>query len=184
MAEDLETADAAALAIDPALMADLRTDHAGETGAVAIYRGVLAVSRDAEVIAFAREHMATEQSHLALMDRLVPPPHRSRLLVLWRLAGFITGALPAFFGARAVFITVDAVERFVDRHLTEQIELLEARNPAHPLLPPLRQCRDDEIRHRDEAAARHGGAVPLAGRVWGRLIEAGSVAAVALARRI
>lgn len=29
------------------LVADLRSDHAGETGAVVIYRGILAVTRDA-----------------------------------------------------------------------------------------------------------------------------------------
>ncbi|MGF1453868.1 MAG: demethoxyubiquinone hydroxylase family protein [Alphaproteobacteria bacterium] len=173
-----------ALEIDWEMMADLRTDHAGETGAVAIYRGVLAVSRDPEVVAFAREHMATERSHLALMERLVPPSRRSRFLPLWRLAGFMTGALPALFGPRAVFITVEAVERFVDRHLSEQIEALEARDPAHPLIASLRACRDDELRHLEEAAARHGGAVPLAGRMWGALIEAGSRVAVALARRI
>lgn len=33
------------LPIDRALMRDLRSDHAGEVGAVQIYRGILAVSR-------------------------------------------------------------------------------------------------------------------------------------------
>jgi hypothetical protein len=31
----------------PGLLGDLRSDHAGETGAVAIYLGILAISRDA-----------------------------------------------------------------------------------------------------------------------------------------
>ena len=50
------------------LLADLRTDHAGETGAVMIYRGILAVTRDAAVKAFAQAHLATEASHLATVE--------------------------------------------------------------------------------------------------------------------
>ena len=32
------------------IIPDLRTDHAGETGAVSIYKGILLVSKDKEVI--------------------------------------------------------------------------------------------------------------------------------------
>ncbi|MBC7446006.1 MAG: demethoxyubiquinone hydroxylase family protein, partial [Polaromonas sp.] len=42
------------------LVADLRSDHAGETGAVWIYRGMLCVTRDAAVRTFATHHLATE----------------------------------------------------------------------------------------------------------------------------
>ena len=42
-----------------ALLADLRTDHAGESGAVMIYRGILAVTRDAGLRHFAQAHLAT-----------------------------------------------------------------------------------------------------------------------------
>ena len=47
------------------LRRDLRSDHAGEFGAVAIYTGVLAVARDPGVRAFALRHQATEADHLA-----------------------------------------------------------------------------------------------------------------------
>lgn len=43
---------------------DLRSDHAGELGAVWIYRGVLAVSTNSGVREFASRHRVTEQSHL------------------------------------------------------------------------------------------------------------------------
>ena len=46
------------------VLADLRTDHAGETGAVFIYLGILQFTRNSALRVFAEHHMATEQSHL------------------------------------------------------------------------------------------------------------------------
>ena len=47
-------------ALPGSVLADLRTDHAGETGAVCIYQGILKFTRDPELQAFAQLHMATE----------------------------------------------------------------------------------------------------------------------------
>ena len=101
----------------------LRSDHAGETGAVFIYKGILAVSRDTSVRAFANRHLETERRHLQVMERMLAAKDRSRLLTAWRLAGWVTGALPALFGAAAVYRTIDAMESFVDRHYAEQMHI-------------------------------------------------------------
>lgn len=50
------------------VFADLRTDHAGEVGAVCIYKGVLKFARDPILRAFAEHHLATEQKHLRLIS--------------------------------------------------------------------------------------------------------------------
>jgi demethoxyubiquinone hydroxylase (CLK1/Coq7/Cat5 family) len=171
------------------LPGDLRSDHAGETGAVQIYRGILAVSRDPAVRAFAEHHLVTEQRHLAVIEALVPAVPRSRLLPLWRPAGWVTGALPALLGPGAVYATIAAVETFVDRHYAEQLEAIDAvlADRPDPELAALRDtlatCRDDELRHRDEALAA-GPARGAVARAWGGLVGAGSAAAVALARRV
>ena len=60
--------------------------------------------------------MQTEQRHLATVETLVPHPSRSRLLAVWRAAGFVTGALPSLVGRNAVYSTIEAVETFVDIH--------------------------------------------------------------------
>ena len=83
------------------VLADLRTDHAGELGAVCIYQGVLRFARDPALQAFAQHHLNTEQKHLRLIEAWLPKAHYSRLLPVWRLAGLLTGALPALFGTRA-----------------------------------------------------------------------------------
>jgi ubiquinone biosynthesis monooxygenase Coq7 len=167
------------------LRRDLRSDHAGESGAVEIYRGILAVSRSGAVRAFAEEHLETESRHLRLMDDLVPPAQRSRLTWLWRLAGWITGAVPALFGPRAVFRTIDAVETFVDGHYAGQLAALSDAGPEYAgLRTTLAACREDEIHHRDDAR-RHAGEEPgVVGRAWSWLVNAGSHAGVAVARRI
>jgi len=182
------------------LWQELRTDHAGETGAVMIYRGVLAVSRDPAVRAFAQHHMETELRHLALIEQVVTPRWRSRLLPIWRVSGWLTGAVPACFGPRSVHATIQAVETFVDRHYAAQVALIDARlqQPARdtaagahaaeglPDLQALRalleQCRRDEVSHRDDAAARWDGRGGRLLRAWQWIVGRGSEAAVKVCR--
>ncbi len=165
------------------MLSCLRSDHAGETGAVYIYRGILAVTRLARLREFAREHQATEERHLELMNQVVPPRQRSRLLPVWRLAGWLTGALPALFGAQAVYRTIDAVESFVDQHYLVQIEKLQERPGDLALRQMLESCRADELQHRDEARS-HLSSAGLIGRIWVAIVGLGSRAGVYLARRV
>jgi ubiquinone biosynthesis monooxygenase Coq7 len=170
--------------VPASLWPELRSDHAGEAGAVEIYRGILAVSRDPGVRQFAQHHLRTESRHLELMEGLVPPSRRSRLLPLWRLAGRITGALPALCGPAAVYRTIAAVEEFVDRHYADQVRQLAGR-PAHrDLRALLEACRADEAAHRDDALGRTAGRPSVVARIWARLVGVGSAVGVALARRV
>lgn len=168
------------------LLRELRSDHAGETGAVFIYRGIAAVAAwrgDAELIQFAQQHGQTEAEHLRLIEAWLPAPQRSRLLGSWRLAGWLTGALPALLGRRAVYGTIAAVETFVDQHYQQQIDHLQQHGGPDGLLPLLLRCQADECHHRDEAAAL-AGQVPWLLRVWCAVVGSGSAAAVVLARRV
>lgn len=172
------------LAIPPDMVGDLRSDHAGESGAVWIYHGVVAVARDAGVCEFARRHRATEQRHLDLIEQLLPAPQRSRLLVPWRAAGFLTGALPALFGPRAVYATIAAVEAFVDRHYQQQIDRLADRPEHADLRSLLQECQADECEHRDEALSHRAAPPGPVLRAWCALVGAGSAGAVRIARRL
>ena len=166
------------------LIGELRSDHAGETGAVMIYRGILAISRDPGVRQFSARHKATEQGHLDLLEALLPPAQRSRLLPIWRVAGWLTGAIPALFGPRAVYATIDAVETFVDHHYQHQIDRHDAEGIFPDIRALLEHCRLEEVHHRDEARDL-GDAPPGAVlRAWAWLVGAGSSAAVSAARRI
>lgn len=188
--------------ISQRLLRELRTDHAGETGAVMIYRGVLAVSRDPALREFAQHHLDTERRHLALIEAVVPTRWRSRLLPLWRLSGWLTGALPACLGPRPVYATIQAVETFVDRHYAQQVALVDemlgcaaaqacAGGPEAQALADLRAlralleaCRQDEVAHRDDAAMRWDGRAAGLLRLWRWIVGAGSDLAVRLCRRL
>ncbi len=164
------------------LIADLRSDHAGETGAVMIYRGLLATCRDKQVRAFAGRHLATEKSHLQLVENWLPKPHRTRLLPLWRLLGWMTGALPGIIGPVWVYQTIAAVETFVDEHYQAQLDKLDPAGPHSALRDVLASCQADEVAHRDEAkAASTEPPGPLL-RGWCRLVAKGSALAVAASR--
>ena len=168
----------------PGLVGDLRSDHAGETGAVAIYLGILAVSRDPQIRHFARAHLATEREHLARLDALLPLNQRSVLLPLWRVAGWLTGSVPALFGPSAVYATIDAVETFVDRHYEEQVRKLPDHGPGGALRALLIACQADEVEHRDEARAAGAAATGRLTQTWQWLVGTGSALAVMAARRV
>lgn len=165
---------------------ELRSDHAGETGAVYIYRGIAFAARlrnDSELLLFAQQHGETEAEHLALIETWLPPSRRSRLLIPWRVAGWLTGALPGLISRRAVYATIVAVETFVDKHYQQQIDYLNLHEGDDGLRALLLRCQADECQHRDEAAALAGATKTWAIRAWCAVVEAGSAGAVALARR-
>ena len=179
-----KAANAAQHSLPAWLVADLRSDHAGEMGAVMIYRGILAVSRDAKVRAFAQHHLATEEIHLQRITALLAEEQYTRLLPLWRLMGWLTGALPALLGANSVFATIDAVETFVDQHYQDQLNRIDPDGKFGDIRLTLAQCQADEIAHRDEA---RGLATPVRGpllSLWALVVKSGSAAAVWAARQI
>ncbi len=181
----LGVAMARAKVLPAEVVADLRTDHAGETGAICIYRGVLQFARDPALRAFAQRHLATEQTHLQQIEGWLPKANRSRLLPVWRLAGWLTGALPALAGPHAVYATIETVEQFVDQHYEEQVRRLEAHPELRSLRLTLIECQGDEVAHRNEAAAARGpdkASVLL--RAWCWLVSVGSKQAVGVCRHI
>jgi ubiquinone biosynthesis monooxygenase Coq7 len=169
------------------LQRELRSDHAGELGAVFIYRGMMQIAKlkkDKELVAFAVAHGETEAKHLAAIEQWLPAPQRSMLLVPWRIAGWLTGALPALFGSHAAYATVNAVEIFVDQHYQQQIDHIELNGGDVDLLALLKECQADERHHRNEAASLAGNPSHFLIRAWCWLVGTGSAGAVVLARRI
>ena len=69
------------------LKAFLRSDHAGEVGAVYIYKGILKIATDSELVSFSKRHLVTEESHLRKIEAVLPKKDRSKLVGLWKIAG-------------------------------------------------------------------------------------------------
>ena len=164
---------------------ELRSDHAGETGAVFIYKGIACIAKltkDTVLLELANHHGATESEHLRLIESILPEKMRSKLLVLWRLAGWLIGALPALFGRKAVFATIAAVETFVEKHYQAQIDHIETYGAPYGLLGLLRKCQADEIAHKIEAIASVSKDQNFILNLWCSIVGWGSSSAVVVAR--
>jgi ubiquinone biosynthesis monooxygenase Coq7 len=144
------------IAFPPDMLPDLRSDHAGESGAVTIYRTILKVNGDPGLKEFAERHLSSEIRHLDELAVLVSETDRSRLVFLWRIGGAVLTRITAFFGPRWVYGVVAAVEDGVDRHYQLQLDKLAERPEYRDLAGLLESFRQEEIIHRDEAAARCG----------------------------
>lgn len=165
----------------------LRVDHAGELGAVHIYRGqqaVLGKARGHERVAAQLGEMEGHEAvHLARFDALLNE-HKVRptlMAPLWRAAGFALGAGTALLGDKAAHACTEAVETVIEAHYAGQIAELADRDPA--LAAELTKFRDEELAHRDialEEGAREAPAYPLLAAV----IRAGCKAAIKISEKV
>ncbi len=165
----------------------LRVDHAGELGAVHIYRGqraVLGAAKGHERIAGQLAEMEDhEAAHLARFDQLLND-HQVRptlMTPLWRLAGFALGAGTALLGDKAAHACTAAVETVIEEHYAQQIAELSERDPA--LAAELSQFRDEELAHRDQAfqeGARETPGYP----VLAAIIRAGCRTAIKISEKL
>ena len=167
------------------IVPDLRTDHAGETGAVFIYKGILLLSKDKEIIEFANNHLLTEKKHLELIETILPNDEKSKLLFLWRFLGLLTGLIPALVGKKFIYATIFFVESFVEKHYNEQIIKLKKKNKIKymELIKLLEKLKNDEISHKEDSLKRFG-KLSLLLRIWGNIVEIGSRTAVSISYKI
>jgi ubiquinone biosynthesis monooxygenase Coq7 len=165
----------------------LRVDHAGEFGAVQIYRGQLAVFGAAPsrrgISETLREMEAGEAAHLEAFDRLLRERsvRPTAFSPLWRAAGYGLGVATALMGEKAAMAATEAVEDVIERHYAEQALELDATEPK--LAEMVREFREDELDHKQTAEA--AGAEDAPGyRVLKALISAGCRMAIKLSEKI
>jgi 3-demethoxyubiquinol 3-hydroxylase len=165
----------------------IRVDHAGEYGAVQIYRGQRAVfdriegkSHAARLIA---EMEAGEQEHLKTFDRLIAERGvRPTLMApVWRVAGFGLGAVTALLGEQAAHACTEAVEEVIEEHYGRQSD--ELQGVDNELKHVVDTFRAEEIAHKETAigqGARHAPGYPVLSAV----IKFGCRAAIRISEKI
>lgn len=131
----------------------LKVDHAGEQGAICVYRaqwvvaGLTAPSMREQLADF----LAHEKRHrsifgAALMQRGLP---RCRSYVLVSAGGYVLGTLTALMGRKAIATTTVAIESVVLRHLADQRTELATIDPAAAEL--IASIAEDEQLHHDRS---------------------------------
>lgn len=166
----------------------IRVDHAGEYGAVQIYRGQLAVfsvlPQKSRIAGQLRHMEADEQHHLTafdglLMERNVRP---TALGPVWNIAGHALGAVTALMGERAAHACTEAVESVIEGHYADQVEELEVMGEAE-LAETFDRFREEEVAHKDtavEEGAKDAFGYPL----LSGLIKAGCRIAIKVTERV
>jgi len=165
------------------IIPDLRTDHAGETGAVFIYKGILLISKNNEIVEFANDHLKTESRHLELLEKILPSNEKSKLLFLWKFLGFLTGFIPSLFGKKFIYVTIFFVESFVERHYKKQIFELRKENKSLDLIKLLEKLKNEEISHKEDSLRRFD-KLSILERIWGNIVKIGSKIAVSISHKI
>lgn len=165
----------------------VRVDHAGEYGAVQIYRGQRAVfdriQGKAHAARLIAEMEAGEQEHLKTFDRLIAERGvRPTLMApVWRVAGFGLGAITALMGEEAAHACTEAVEDVIEKHYGHQSDELEGVDAE--LKHVVDRFREDELAHKDtaiEQGAHQAPAYPLLSAV----IKFGCRAAIRISEKI
>lgn len=166
----------------------IRVDHAGEYGAVQIYRGQRAVFDRIEGKAHAARivaHMEEgEQEHLKTFDRMIAERGvRPTLMApVWRVAGFGLGAVTALMGETAAHACTEAVEEVIEEHYERQSQALSGGVDPE-LQSVIDRFREDEIEHKQtaiEQGARDAPGYPL----LSAMIKFGCRAAIRISEKI
>lgn len=136
----------------------LRVDHAGECGAIRIYRSQIAVARwlHPECVADLSHMLEHELRHFQTFDTLMKQRgiRSCYALPLWMVGGWMLGTFTALLGKRAIWVCTAAIENTVNQHLDHQVEVLARSDPE--ALAAVESIRRDEEAH-EEHAIQHGG---------------------------
>jgi 3-demethoxyubiquinol 3-hydroxylase len=146
----------------------LKVNHAGEHGAINIYRGQRLVSswRDAALRRELEEFRAHEERHRDIFAAELARRGLRRCRSYWAcgVGGFLLGVSTGICGRAAIAAVTVAVERVVLRHLEIQLRELDGVDPAaHAAVASILA---DERTHHDRAARETS-----QGMFWPRLIR-------------
>jgi ubiquinone biosynthesis monooxygenase Coq7 len=146
----------------------IKVNHAGEHGAVNIYRGQRLACwwRDIELRSALGEFQSHEEAHRAIFANELARRgrRRCRSYVLCGIGGFGLGFVTGLCGRASIAATTVAVERVVLRHLDEQLDALRGIDTA--AVSAIEAILEDERTHHDKAALE-----PSQGIVWPRVLR-------------
>jgi 3-demethoxyubiquinol 3-hydroxylase len=127
----------------------LKVNHAGEFGAIRIYRAQIWVARRfcPDIVPPLEKMLADEIEHCRIFHEAMPQRSASpcRIMSLWSWGGAFLGFVTALMGRQSIWITTAAVEEAVHHHMDDQLRFLETRDPE--LYKKISTIRDEELDH-------------------------------------
>lgn len=138
----------------------LRVDHAGEYGAIRIYKGQLAaIKEERELISHMLEQ---EELHLTYFEEEMKKrgSRPTLLMPLWHVLGYAMGYLSAKASTRYAMLCTEAVEDVIDIHYQDQYVQVNAMGDKD-LAEKIEKHRLDEVEHKDIAIEKGSIDAPL-----------------------
>lgn len=128
-------------AVDPSLKGSgnriIKVNHAGEFGAVNIYRAQIFVAKLASpgVVPTLKEFLAHEKKHLEIFREVLSSRSVRRCRSYWLcgIGGYVLGFITALLGKPGIMACTAAVETVVTRHLLEQMDELRREGDVEAL---------------------------------------------------
>ena len=161
----------------------VRVNHAGEYGAVRIYKGQMAVLGKSPVSPLIQHMLDQERDHLRqfekeIVSRRVRP---TALLPLWHVLGYALGAGTALMGEKPAMACTVAVEKVIGEHYREQQSLLE--EDEKELKKTIAKFEKDELEHHD-IGLEHDAENAPGFKIMTKIIEIGCKTAIAISKKI
>ncbi|MDB5706828.1 MAG: demethoxyubiquinone hydroxylase family protein [Sphingomonas bacterium] len=146
----------------------MKVDHAGEHGAICIYRAQRWMARwtAPDLVAEIDGFLLHERRHRMIFGAELARRGRSRCrsFLACGLGGFVLGAVTGLLGRQAIAATTLAIEAVVLRHMHAQIAALDGIDPQ--AVAALRDVIAEEQAHHDASELRLGHAT-----IWSAIID-------------
>ena len=166
----------------------IRVDHAGEHGAIAIYKGQLSVLNligDKKTSAIVSEMAQGEKAHAKEFDRLIEERkiRPTALMPIWNIAGYTLGVVSVLGGKDSVMACTEAVEDVIDKHYSSQINELETSGKEREILKTIRKFHAEEVEHEKIAKNEISENTPAL-KAFKKVVELGCKTAINLSEKI
>lgn len=106
----------------------LRVDHAGEYGAINIYKAQLLIARlfYKDIVPKLEEMLSHEKVHFNTFNNLLISRSIRRCYAIhfWAFGGFSLGVVAAIMGRNAIWVCTNSIETTVLHHLDDQLDFL------------------------------------------------------------
>jgi 3-demethoxyubiquinol 3-hydroxylase len=144
----------------------LKVNHAGEHGAIRIYRSQIAIARwrYPEIVPALEDMLAHEISHRARFAEMMPSRRAKpcRMMFLWAIGGRVLGAGTALLGRNGIWACTAAVEEAVHRHMNDQLAFLSGRDQAlYALINSIKSEELSHLGHAESSLTSHGPIVQM-----------------------
>lgn len=137
----------------------LKVNHAGEFGAVNIYRSQLFVARIfmKDLVELLEDFLEDEKRHLDIFWTEIQRRNGVKCKSYWLcgLGGYVMGFVSALLGRKGIMACTWAVESVVVNHLINQISFLKEKDDLEAL-NAVQAILEDEQNHRDTGYAEGG----------------------------